>query len=75
MTIDTCNLQTIKQHVWTGHAKRLKRIFKEMVKVLSDLQDFNESLLMDQILAMEAQKCISNTVSVVFGDTFEGVYC
>ena len=57
-----------------GHAKRLKRIFKETVKVLSDLQDFNESLSMDQILAVEAQKCISNVVSgrtalVVFGDT------
>ena len=57
-----------------GHAKRLKRIFKDTVKVLSDLQDFDESLSIDQILAVEAQKCISNVVSgrtamVVFGDT------
>ena len=57
-----------------GHAKRLKRIFKDTVKVLSDLQDFDESLSIDQILAVDAQKCISNVVSgrtalVVFGDT------
>ena len=57
-----------------GHAKRLKKIFKDTVKVLSDLQDFDESLSIDQILAVEAQKCISNVVSgrtamVVFGDT------
>ena len=57
-----------------GHAKRLKKIFKDTVKVLSDLQDFDESLSIDQILAVDAQKCISNVVSgrtalVVFGDT------
>lgn len=57
-----------------GHAKRLKRIFKDTVKVLADLQDFDEALSIDQILAVEAQKCISNVVSgrtalVVFGDT------
>ena len=57
-----------------GHAKRLKRIFKDTVKVLSDLQDFDEALSIDQILAVDAQKCISNVVSgrtalVVFGDT------
>ncbi len=56
------------------HAKKLKKIFKETVKVLSDLQDFDESLSIDQILALDAQKCISNVVSgrtalVVFGDT------
>ena len=44
------------------------------MKVLSDLQDFDESLSIDQILAVQAQKCISNVVSgrtalVVFGDT------
>lgn len=57
-----------------GHAKRLKRIFKDTVKVLADLQDFDEALSIDQILAVDAQKCISNVVSgrtalVVFGDT------
>ena len=57
-----------------GHAKRLKRIFKDTVKVLADLQDFDEALSIDQILALDAQKCISNVVSgrtalVVFGDT------
>ena len=57
-----------------GHAKRLKRIFKDTVKCLSDLQDFDESLSIDQILAVDAQKCISNVVSgrtalVVYGDT------
>ena len=56
------------------HAKKLKKIFKETVKVLSDLQDFDESLSIDSILALEAQKCISNVVSgrtalVVFGET------
>lgn len=56
------------------HAKKLKKIFKETVKVLSDLQDFDESLSIDKILAVQAQKCISNVVSgrtalVVFGDT------
>ena len=56
------------------HAKKLKKIFKDTVKVLSDLQDFDESLSIDQILAVDAQKCISNVVSgrtalVVFGDT------
>ena len=56
------------------HAKKLKKIFKDTVKVLSDLQDFDESLSIDQILAVEAQKCISNVVSgrtalVVFGET------
>ncbi len=56
------------------HAKKLKKIFKDTVKVLSDLQDFDESLSIDQILALEAQKCISNVVSgrtalVVFGET------
>lgn len=55
------------------HAKKLKKIFKETVKVLSDLQDFDESLSIDKILAVQAQKCISNVVSgrtalVVFGD-------
>ena len=57
-----------------GHAKRLKRIFKDTVKCLSDLQDFDESLSIDQILAVDAQKCISNVVSgrtalVVYGET------
>ena len=57
-----------------GHAKRLKRIFKDTVKVLSDLQDFDEAMSIDQILALDAQKCISNVVSgrtalVVFGET------
>ena len=56
------------------HAKKLKKIFKETVKVLSDLQDFDEALSIDSILAVEAQKCISNVVSgrtalVVFGET------
>ena len=56
------------------HAKKLKKIFKETVRVLSDLQDFDESLSIDSILAVEAQKCISNVVSgrtalVVFGET------
>ena len=56
------------------HAKKLKKIFKDTVKVLSDLQDFDESLSIDSILALEAQKCISNVVSgrtalVVFGET------
>jgi len=56
------------------HAKKLKKIFKDTVKVLSDLQDFDESLSIDQILAVNAQKCISNVVSgrtalVVFGET------
>lgn len=46
-----------------NHAKKLKRIFKDTVKVLSDLQDFDESLSIDQILAVNAQKCISNVVS------------
>jgi len=55
------------------HAKKLKKIFKETVKVLSDLQDFDENLSIDKILAVQAQKCISNVVSgrtalVVFGD-------
>lgn len=57
-----------------SHAKKLKRIFKDTVKVLADLQDFDEALSIDQILAVEAQKCISNVVSgrtalVVLGDT------
>lgn len=61
-------------HAFKLHAKKLKKIFKETVKVLSDLQDFDESLSIDQILAVEAQKCISNVVSgrtalVVFGET------
>ena len=56
------------------HAKKLKKIFKETVRVLSDLQDFDECLSIDSILALEAQKCISNVVSgrtalVVFGET------
>lgn len=55
-------------------AKKLKKIFKETVTVLSDLQDFDEALSIDQILAVDAHKCISNVVSgrtalVVFGDT------
>ena len=55
-------------------AKKLKKIFKETVTVLSDLQDFDEALSIDQILAVNAHKCISNVVSgrtalVVFGDT------
>ena len=57
-----------------SHAKKLKRIFKDTVKVLADLQDFDEALSIDQILAVQAQKCISNVVSgrtalVVLGDT------
>lgn len=61
-------------HAFKLHAKKLKKIFKDTVKVLSDLQDFDESLSIDQILAVEAQKCISNVVSgrtalVVFGET------
>ena len=56
------------------HAKKLKKIFKDTVKVLSDLQDFDEALSIDEILAVQAQKCISNVVSgrtalVVFGET------
>ena len=35
------------------HAKKLKKIFKETVKVLSDLQDFDESLSIDKILAVQ----------------------
>ncbi len=35
------------------HAKKLKKIFKETVKVLSDLQDFDESLSIDRILAVQ----------------------
>ena len=55
-------------------AKKLKKIFKDTVTVLSDLQDFDEALSIDQILAVDAHKCISNVVSgrtalVVFGDT------
>lgn len=61
-------------HAFKLHAKKLKKIFKDTVKVLSDLQDFDESLSIDQILAVDAQKCISNVVSgrtalVVFGET------
>ena len=61
-------------HSFRHHAKKLKKIFKETVKVLSDLQDFDESLSIDSILAVDAQKCISNVVSgrtalVVFGET------
>lgn len=57
-----------------SQAKKLKKIFKDTVTVLSDLQDFDESLSIDQILAVNAHKCISNVVSgrtalVVFGDT------
>ncbi|KAL5474914.1 hypothetical protein EMCRGX_G026941 [Ephydatia muelleri] len=56
------------------HANKLKKIFKDTVTVLSDLQEFDESLSIDKILAVDAQKCISNVVSgrtalVVFGDT------
>lgn len=55
-------------------AKKLKKIFKDTVTVLSDLQDFDEALSIDQILAVDAHKCISNVVSgrtalVVFGET------
>lgn len=55
-------------------AKKLKKIFKDTVTVLSDLQDFDEALSIDQILRVDAHKCISNVVSgrtalVVFGDT------
>lgn len=55
-------------------AKKLKNLFKDTVTVLSDLQDFDEALSIDQILAVNAHKCISNVVSgrtalVVFGDT------
>ena len=45
------------------HAKKLKKIFKDTVKVLADLQDFEQSLSLDQVLHVEAQKCISNVVS------------
>ena len=42
--------------------------------MLSDLQEFDESLSIDSILAVQAHKCISNVVSgrtalVVFGET------
>ena len=56
------------------NAKKLKKIFKDTVRVLSDLQEFDESLSIDSILAVQAHKCISNVVSgrtalVVFGET------
>ena len=56
------------------NAKKLKKIFKDTVRVLSDLQEFDESLSIDTILAVQAHKCISNVVSgrtalVVFGET------
>lgn len=57
------------------HAKKLKKIFKDTVKVLADLQDFEQSLSLDQVLHVEAQKCISNVVSghtaiAILGDLF-----
>ena len=57
-----------------SQAKKLKKIFKDTVTVLSDLQDFDEALSIDRILAVNAHKCISNVVCgrtalVVFGDT------
>ncbi len=57
-----------------NQAKKLKKIFKDTVTVLTDLQDFDEALSIDQILAVDAHKSISNVVSgrtalVVFGDT------
>lgn len=42
---------------------RLKQMFKETVTVLSDLQSFKESLSLDVILDVNAQRFISNVVS------------
>ena len=40
------------------HSTKLKQMFKETVTVLSDLQSFNESLSLDIILDVQAQRCV-----------------
>lgn len=40
------------------HSTKLKQMFKETVTVLSDLQSFNESLSLDVILDVQAQRCV-----------------
>lgn len=50
------------------HSTKLKQMFKETVTVLSDLQSFNESLSLDVILDVQAQRCVRLARGVGWGD-------
>ena len=50
------------------HSTKLKQMFKETVTVLSDLQSFNESLSLDVILDVQAQRCVGRIWGGCSGD-------
>ena len=49
------------------HSTKLKQMFKETVTVLSDLQSFNESLSLDIILDVQAQRCVGGGGAGMWG--------
>ena len=54
------------------HSTKLKQMFKETVTVLSDLQSFNESLSLDIILDVQAQRCVGEGCECVGGVVGQG---